>query len=88
MLVDVIKVSYNYIGQKNDTEDSTPQKQLSLGDRTPLMEAASEGWKDVLQLLVNRGANKDLVDSDGKTALQYALEENHKECVQMLQIKL
>ncbi|XP_046569715.1 poly [ADP-ribose] polymerase tankyrase-2-like [Haliotis rubra] len=42
--------------------------------RTPVMAAADRGRRDVVQLLLSRGADVSLVDEDGDSILHYACE--------------
>ncbi|KAI5687357.1 Ankyrin repeats protein [Leishmania braziliensis] len=59
-----------------DTQDSH--------GRTPLVWAAREGFSEVMELLLSRGANRHIADSDGWTALQHARVRNHLEAVYVL----
>lgn len=43
--------------------------------KTPLMYAAGKGYKIALKILIERGADPDLVDKDGNTALLVAARE-------------
>tara|TARA_R110002049_G_scaffold46487_1_gene135149 strand:- start:99960 stop:100619 length:660 start_codon:yes stop_codon:yes gene_type:complete len=54
---------------------------------TALMTAAALGEKEVVELLLKRGANKDLVDVDGESAKDFAASRGHTEIVQMLEDK-
>ena len=55
------------------------------GDRaTLLMIAADRGNVDAVELLLKRGARKDLKDTSGKTALDYALERDRTEIARLL----
>jgi hypothetical protein len=47
---------------------TTPDK----NGRTPLMLAASHGWDDLLQPLLEAGSEKTNVDKDGRSAADYA----------------
>ena len=46
--------------------------QTGMGDFTPLMAAASSGHAHIVEMLVDRGARKDLRDDSGRTASDYA----------------
>jgi ankyrin repeat protein len=52
---------------------------------TPLMMAAGLGQTAVVKILLERKANKALMDSDGDTALKHAQNSQHAEIVQLLQ---
>ena len=51
----------------------TGQSVLPLGSWTPLMYAARQGALDATRALIDAGANLDLVDPDGTTALVVAI---------------
>ena len=52
--------------------------------KTPLHIASAKGSKDIVQLLLEDGANPKVLDHTGKTALMEALEQNQNQIVQML----
>jgi ankyrin repeat protein len=54
---------------------------------TPLMEAATNGNSDCVELLANKGANLDLQDKYDLSALMYAAENKHSNCVDLLTSK-
>eukprot|EP00439_Symbiodinium_sp_Y106_P059221 s2440_g8.t1 len=51
---------------------------------TSLMHASENGHVDVVQLLLEAGAEKDLRDIDGRTALMAAAYDGHAQVVQLL----
>lgn len=52
---------------------------------TPLLRAASSGKADIVELLIQRGANKHAATSDGgETALHLAVREGHVDTIQVL----
>lgn len=51
---------------------------------TALMMAAAEGNTEVVQVLLERGAKKDMVDSDGDAAIDFARRSGHGEIVALL----
>lgn len=53
-------------------------------DRTPLMVAAAMGHVEVVDLLIRRGANIDVQDIDGETALFYAIQASELVVVELL----
>merc|ERR1712062_340302 len=55
-----------------------------FGTWTPLIEAAANGHKDIVQILLDNGANIDYQDNLGRTALMLAAGNGHKDIVQIL----
>ncbi|KAG5511910.1 hypothetical protein JKF63_07735 [Porcisia hertigi] len=53
--------------------------------RTPLVWAAREGFAEVIELLLSRGADRHIADGDGWTALNYANLRGHSEAVYALE---
>ena len=51
---------------------------------TPLILASAWGKEAAVRELLKGNPNLDLKDSDGKTALDYAREENHPSIVDLL----
>ena len=54
-------------------------KVITAANRTPLHAAASRGWNRVVRRLVADGASLDVADSNGLTAIDYALGRFPKE---------
>ncbi len=52
---------------------------------TPLMHAAAEGNIEVVRVLLEHGARKDLTDVDGDNALSFARENGHDKVVSLLE---
>lgn len=50
----------------------------------PIHWAADSGFSDVLEVLINAGADVNLQDSDGQTALHYASSCGQIECIKSL----
>ena len=48
------------------------------------MIAASHGHEEIVQLLLNKGADLTTVDSEGRNALQFAKEAGRDKCVAYL----
>ena len=53
-------------------------------NRTPLMKAARYGHRTVVEYLVGRGADPNLKDAYGSTAVAYARDNRHKELADLL----
>lgn len=51
---------------------------------TPLMHACSNEHKELVTILLNKNANKDMQDEDGETALMYAIKEENDEIIDLL----
>jgi len=59
--------------------------QGTLEGFTPLMTAAAEGLAGVVRILLDAGANRDIKDQDGDTALTFARQNGHDEVVELLE---
>ncbi|XP_046565261.1 putative ankyrin repeat protein RF_0381 [Haliotis rubra] len=70
-----------YILTRNMVEDINTRTGTG---KTPLMIAASEGNKEVFDLLVKKGANLTLLDEDDKNILHFASEGGNIETVQFI----
>ena len=55
---------------------------------TPLILAVMNNQKEILQLLIQAGADPDKKDTEGKTALDYAFEQRKEEITQLLLVRL
>ena len=53
--------------------------------RTPLMLATARGYKDAVKLLLERGADPSLKNTNGETALELAKQKEYKEIVNLLE---
>ncbi|XP_071100543.1 ankyrin repeat domain-containing protein 50-like [Haliotis cracherodii] len=53
-------------------------------ERTPVMRAAEKGYKEVVELLVHKGADVTLVDKDGNNILHLACQKNNVEVVKYI----
>ena len=51
---------------------------------TPLHRASMNGDKDVVQLLLDQGADPNKADEEGETPLHWATKKGHKDVVQLL----
>ena len=52
---------------------------------TPLLVAVSQGNQEATDVLLKRGANIQVMDSQDKTAIYIAAEEN---CLEILEVKI
>lgn len=66
-------------------EGSEVNTQGTLEGFTALMTAAAEGQLEVVRLLLEHGADPELKDKDGDTALSFAREKGHSAVVELLQ---
>ena len=53
-------------------------------ERTPLLQAASGGKKEITELLIGAGAEVNSTDEDGGTPLHFAAWKGHQEIVELL----
>lgn len=60
------------------------EKETRVISSTPLMGAASEGQLSVVRMLLDKGADVNLVQEDGETALMYAAAGGHLDVVEVL----
>ena len=51
---------------------------------TPLMHACSNEHKEMVTILLNKNANKNMKDDDGETALMYAIKEENDGIIDLL----
>ncbi len=54
------------------------------GGRTALMDAAAGGHKEIIQLLIDHGANPDRTNDRGETALMFAVSAGVEGTVKLL----
>ena len=52
---------------------------------TPLHSAAQKGSKEIVKLLLQRGAKKDTKDSWGRTPVDLALRKNRTDIAELIQ---
>lgn len=51
------------------------------------MLAAREGHPDIVRILVDKGADINIKDKNGRTALMWAIENGHSDVVQVFKEK-
>uniref|UniRef100_A0A0K8TN50 Putative myotrophin n=1 Tax=Tabanus bromius TaxID=304241 RepID=A0A0K8TN50_TABBR len=75
-------------GELDQVKDYIENKSINvnaeINGRCPLHYAADYGQADVLGYLIKKGANVDVVDKHGITAILAAIWEGHTECVRIL----
>lgn len=59
--------------------------ELACYDKTPLMYAVKYGHLDIVQFLLNSGADINKVSVEEKTAMDYAINYDHPEIASSLQ---
>uniref|UniRef100_A0A1I8B4R1 ANK_REP_REGION domain-containing protein n=1 Tax=Meloidogyne hapla TaxID=6305 RepID=A0A1I8B4R1_MELHA len=70
----VVKILNN---EENNEENSLLNAQEGPEGFTPLITAARHGRVGLVDLLINRGANLDKTDNQGRSAIFHAIEEGH-----------
>ena len=69
-------------------------KTINSGDMTnsvgmtPTMYAASMGRNEMVDLFISKGCDPHKKCNNGKTALDYALENNHTDCAEIIKIHM
>ena len=71
-MIAIVKTADDYVPQEPD--DSELPKIVAPSGITPLMAAAEEGHTDVCTMLLDAGADPNLQDTNGKTALMHLVE--------------
>ena len=66
---------------------SEPDVQTESDGSTPLHVAARRHFKDVVQILIDGGADPTMADWDGKTPLYWAERGGHGEVIALLRSK-
>ena len=60
---------------------------ISYTGTSPLIYAVSYNLVDMTKYLISKGAEKDIKDADGKTALDYANEKGYMQIIELLEAK-
>nr|XP_022906858.1 myotrophin [Onthophagus taurus] len=78
-------------GDLDQVKDIVEKKAVNINadidGRPPILYAADYGQTDVIEYLINNGANVNAKDKHGITALLAAIWEGHKDCVKLLLAK-
>lgn len=64
--------------------DYMDKKKVYVSNVTPLMMASKKGFVDVVKLLIKNGANTDLKDSLGRSAMDYSIQNAHSKITDLL----
>ena len=70
----IVGVVLLHLGRGHSTQDGT----------TPLHDVAFKGHKDVVQLLLDRGAEPNMADQNGDNPLHKATSKGHTDVVHLL----
>ena len=66
------------------TDVNAKDKGFFRKDSTPLHHAALKGQKEVVELLIEKGADVNAKDDVGRTPLDWAIIRNHTETADLL----
>lgn len=55
-----------------------------INDVTALIWAAKKNYPEIVKMLIDSGADNNITDKNGKTALMYAEENGHQEIINLL----
>jgi ankyrin repeat protein len=69
---------------ETETGETTQENIEGQNEYTPLHTASKNGNAIILSMLLSSGYDKNEVDKYGKKPLDYAVENNHEECVRVL----
>lgn len=65
-------------------QGASPDAEGVDGITTALIGASANGHTEIVQMLLANGADVNQTDSEGRTALRRAIQEGHKETIQIL----
>lgn len=72
------------IGYTTYSDLSYESSQTTYEGRTPLLWAAEKGHEALVKLLLQNGADVNMMDQNGQTTLQLAVDAQHREVARML----
>lgn len=76
---------YDYDFAKEDAHDEEEEEKVNTYTNvTPLIAAASADYPEIIKLLLERGAELDLPDTAGRTALWHAVIANARKSIKLL----
>lgn len=71
--------------QNEEIDDQTEAKSNGTQEWTPLHSASAEGHLEAVKLLLDKGADINIIDDKGWTPLQFASAKGHLEIIKLLQ---
>ena len=84
LLFFIKKNDYIDLNQSGRYPDPLKEEDVIVTDISPLMIAAANGHQDVVSVLLDNGARKNLRDSLGRTAYEYAKVNGSAEIIRLL----
>ena len=83
----IYAILYRYFDIINDHIALIDINDVDIYGKTALMYAISRKYNDIAELLIENGANLDVVDIKGLTALDYAKKYNNKKIIEKITLK-
>ena len=92
-LIEIVRLLLNPLGTDKKREDLPTRLQIGLNCNPnnsseywelPLVTAAACGYIEIVQMLLDAGADINAYDSNGGTALTYAVDNDNEEVVELL----
>jgi ankyrin repeat protein len=75
------RITQRILGSKEDRD--TGLESYFRNTNTPLHYAADRGHKDIVELLIAKGADINAKNNDGQTPLHYAVEKGHNDIAEL-----
>jgi len=79
-----VNAEYKGVQIKEWQKDKGERQYRLWGGYTPLHFATANNYKDIVELLIAKGANVNAKDDDGGTPLHRAVQEDHKDVAEFL----